>query len=100
MIPGALTPPFGGARYFWVITDDATQVRCASLSKEKSDAYDALRSWVLHMRHLIGRVPAIIRSDCGEELDNKRFIGFLQCMVSYLDHVRLTLQNTMVYLKI
>jgi hypothetical protein len=69
--PEDLTPTFGGAKYFLVITDDATRYRWIFLLKNKSDTYEAIRNWLCHMRNLIGRCPALAVFNEGGEFDNK-----------------------------
>ncbi|CAB0030719.1 unnamed protein product [Trichogramma brassicae] len=72
------TTSVGGARFFLLFKDDASNFRKVFFLKHKSDCFDALKSYILSVNTQFGKNVKVLRSDNGTEYLNNNVKEFLK----------------------
>ena len=67
---------FGGATYLLVIVDDFSRKYWCFPLPRKSDAFGALKAWMVEMRNELGYWVGAVRSDNGGEFTSREFVNF------------------------
>ncbi|PGH30873.1 serine/threonine protein kinase [[Emmonsia] crescens] len=69
-------PTYGGAKYFLVITDDATRFRWVFLLKGKPEAKEIIKNWVRMIKNTTQRQIRTIHSDGGGVFTSQEIHNF------------------------
>ncbi|KAL7288350.1 hypothetical protein TKK_0017683 [Trichogramma kaykai] len=72
------TTSVGGARFFLLFKDDASNFRKVFFLKHKSDCFDALKFYILSVNTQFGKNVKVLRSDNGTEYLNNNVKEFLK----------------------
>ena len=68
---------FGGARYFLLIKDDATNMMFAFLMKDKTEILAKFKRFIMDWKRLTEKPIARLRTDCGTEFLNEDMRNWL-----------------------
>lgn len=72
------TPSVGGAKYFLLFKDESSGFRSVYFLKNKSDTFDALKSFVIDTKNKFREEIKILRTDNGTEYTNGIVANFLK----------------------